>query len=206
MIPYWPTTLPQRPSIRAAGGPMDNRVSFEPDFGAPIQRPKASDAPELFDIAFEVFTLSEYEIFKAWFKSDLAFGANRFIWRHPIGDAVEWFRVAAQEPPFNASAASGGQFVSLTTRIMRLPGTPWFADYVPDDSSRVPDFVADYDNGVYGIDGEKVAAASLTSIAGDYFTITTDGSGVTSVNETLTGGDIPATAPGTVTSIIGFAV
>lgn len=204
MIPYWPTSLPQRPSIRFTGGPQDNRVSFSPDYGMPIERPKGSDAPEIYDVGYEVFDLEDYAVFKAWFKDDLASGTKRFAWRHPIGDSVALWRIVSQDPPYTVTAASGGQFVSLTMRIMRVPGEPWFVDYVPSDTSRVPDFVADYDNDVYGVQGEKVAASALPDIEGEYLTVTTNATSVVRTVETLTAGDIPATAPAGVTSIIGF--
>lgn len=208
-IQHWPLGIPQKPAAgRVSGSVVDTRAEFGTDAGVPITRPRTSGAPELFQVTLvPMLNQGEFDVFRRWVASDLGQGASRFVWRDPLTNEVRFFKLAGGERRLyqveRIETRPARTRVQMT--VMMLPGVPWFADYVPQDSSRVPDFVADYGEGVYGVAGKKVAASALEDIAGEYFTVTTDAAAVTRKVETLTAGDIPETAPAGVSSIIGFA-
>ena len=203
-LAYWPTSLPQKPLTSYSGGFMDNRASFQGDIGAPMERPLTTGVPEVFDVSFRVLTREQYAIFKEWYKTDLNHGINRFIFRDPLTQEPVWFKILKGSPPYQANA-SGEQYVSLSAKMMLIPGKPWFADYIPACVCRAPYFVADYEGGVFGINGKTVAASALPSIAGTYWVQRTTTTAITEALEELEATDIPASAPGTTTKILGFA-
>ncbi|KRS17534.1 hypothetical protein XM52_13745 [Roseovarius indicus] len=170
-----------------------------------MERPLTTAAPEVFNVTFRVLTLDQYATFKTWYETDLRFGVNRFIFRDPLVRRPVWFKMLGGDPPFQVSA-SGGKYVNLQARLMRLPGVPWFSDYIPSGVCRVPYFVADYAEGVYGIDGQTVAASALPTIAGTYWVQRTTTTSITEAQETLVATDIPATAPAGTTKILGFEI
>lgn len=202
-VAYWPTDIPQAVVASYSGGSRDLRTSFE-TVGPPITRPRTTGSVDVFSITSVPMKSAEFERFKTWVQSALSGGALRFCRRDPLSGVPRMWKIVSGDNLYQVALA-GSQRVQITMTLIRLPGTLWFAPYVPEGSSRVPDFVADYAEGVYGIEGKKVAASALEDIAGDYFTVTTDAAAVTRKTETLTAGDIPATAPAGVTSIIGFA-
>ena len=203
-VPFWPTSLPQKPLTSYSGGFMDNRASFQSDTGEPMERPLTTGVPEVYNVTFRVLTLDQYAIFKEWYRTDLNFGVKRFIFRDPLVRQPVWFKLLRGDPPYQVTA-TGGQYVNLQARLMRLPGTPWFASYIPAKSCRVPYFVADYANGIYGIEGKTVAASALPTIAGTYWVQRTTTTAITEALEELEATDIPASAPGTTTKILGFS-
>ncbi len=149
---YWPSSIQLRPSVRYSGGPMDNRGSFQPEIGEPVERPRTTANPELFEVAFEDLSVTDFAVFKAFFRDDLANGSNRFIWRDPLTDDPAWFRIVKNNPPYQMTAASGGDFVQLSMQVMRSAIDPWFASYVPGTSAAVPDLVLDFANQNFGVD------------------------------------------------------
>lgn len=205
-VAFWPTSLPVRPLTNYSGGFVDDRASFSTDQGEPIERPLTTDAPEVYDVTLRVLSKAQYAIFKAWFKDDLRRGPKRFIFRDPVTDNPVWCKMIKGNPPYQIMPASGGQYLGVRFQMMLLPGTPWFADYIPADSCRVPYFVADYGEGVYGIDGQTVAASALPTIAGTYWVQRTTTTAITEAQETLVATDIPASAPAGTTKILGFEI
>lgn len=203
-VAFWPTSLPQKPLVSYSGGFMDNRASFIPQVGAPIERPLTTGAPEIYDVSFRSLTLSEYGTFKAWFKTELGLGVKPFIFRDPLTQEPGWYKIMKGDPPFQVRAL-GGQYVSLQAKMMLLPAAPWFASYIPKNSCRAPYFVADYANSIYGIDGKTVPASALLTISGTYWVQRTTTTAITEAQEALVATDIPASAPGTTTEILGFA-
>jgi hypothetical protein len=202
MIPYWPTSLPQSILMPHSEAVADTRAVFETAAG-PIARRRLTGSPVNTAFATAPMTREQYATFEAWVDDDLAGGAKSFCRRDPVtGDPRMWKMLGGDN--LYQARLTGGRKVQVSFSAVRLPSIPWFADYVPDCVSRVPDFVADYANDVYGVQGEKVAASALPDIEGEYLTVTTNASSVVRTVETLTAGDIPATAPAGVTSIIGF--
>lgn len=199
-FPYWPETLPG-PAPGLDYSPQDVRVSFEPDVGEPISRPKTTGAPYIIN---PVWTLQGAQIdrFTEFHSKTLARGSLQFCMRDPVNDVPRLCRFVG--------GAYKRQFITRTlarvsAQVMILPGPPWFAPYVPQGVSRVPDFVADYAGSVFGIEGKTVAASAIAALAGTYLVERTTTSAVTTAQEVLEAGDIPATAPANTTRIIGFA-
>lgn len=205
---YWPESLPQEATVEYSGYPQDARYSFQPDRGPSIDRRRTTGAARVCSVALPVLTLDQFNTFETWFEDDLVHGVERFIWRDSLtGGVFIWKFRGGQEMPYQWRASSD-ELVKVTMTLMRLPAAPWFADYVRDGSSKPPAFVADYDAGVYGIDGAKVPASSLPDIEGTYDLYTVDGSDVETfdASEVLTAGDITEAQPVDVNRYVGFSV
>lgn len=202
MIPYWPTGIHQGILIDYSGREADTRAVFE-TVGGPIARPRTTGGIATFSAKPVPMEQDKFDIFEKWVSNDLRGGSLAFCLRDPIGNVPRMWKIDSGEGLYSIGIV-GARMVQVSMNIVRLPARPWFGPYVPEGVSRVPDFVADYAEGVYGIGGKPVPAALLPSIAGDYLTVTTDATTVTRTTETLAPGDIPATAPAGVTSIVGF--
>lgn len=206
MTPFWPLELRQCAMRQGQQGTrVGYRHAFEPERGEPIMRPRGTGSLERFALSLPPMSPAQFDVFDAWFQSDLGQGSARFIWRHPITRSVRWFKMVPGARGYDMVPWASGR-VLVGFEVLVLPGTPWFADYVPAGVSRVPYFVADYGEGVYGIDGSPVPASDLPGIAGTYLVERTTTTAVTSAVETLVATDIPATAPAGTTKIIGFAI
>jgi hypothetical protein len=70
------------------------------------------------------------------------------------------------EPPRTSVVLD--EFVQISFPALRLPSRVWFAEYVPDDLAEVPAVIADWVNGVFAINGERVGASELSAVSG-YF-------------------------------------
>jgi hypothetical protein len=199
--PYWPNDLPG-PATDLGYSPQDVRVSFEPDIGAPIDRPRATGAPY---VLAPTWTLEGSQIasFATFFDVTLAKGTQTFCMRDPINQTPRRCRFlgGTYQRQFLLKSVA-----RISAQMMILPGDPWFAPYVPTGSSRVPDFVADYAGAVFGVEGLSKPASAVTAISGNYLVERTTTTQVTTAQETLEAGDIPATAPSGTTKIIGFAL
>lgn len=199
-VNYWPVSLPQGPAPGFDFSPQDVLTTFDPVVGTPLSRPRTTASPFMTEMEW-LLQDDQIATFHTFFHTTLAQGSQTFVMRDVTNCDVRWWRFLG---PYSRSILTRAQ-ARVRARVMMLPGTPWFADYVPAGVSRVPYFVADYANAVYGIDGETVAAADLLTIAGTYLVERTTTTAVTTATETLVATDIPATAPGTTTKIIGFA-
>lgn len=202
-VPYWPESLPQMPERDMSDGIEDVRQTFQPDIGSGISRPKATAARRFLSLEF-ILASNQIADFTSFYEDTLTQGTKRFIWRDPIDGLPYWWRF-----PVGQGEAFKRRFMlktlaSISLRLARETASVWFASYIPDNVSRAPYFVADYDNAVYGIDGETVPASDLPSIAGTYWVERYTTTGITQAEETLVAGDIPASAPAGTTKIVGF--
>ena len=201
-IQYWPfDDAYQLPSAVSA---VDFRAAFQPEAGGPIARPRGTGAIANVPLSFLV-SEAQQATFEAWFKDDIALGSTRFIYRFKPGGVVRWFIFASGESPYQLDF-DRYPHNRLTMNLVRLPQIPWFASYVPANSSRAPAWVADYDGGVYGVGADKIAASALPLIAGSYYVTRITTSGTTSGNETLIAGDITEAQPVGTNTIIGFEI
>lgn len=196
--PNWPATLPQFPRREAfSGGPLDSRASFSTDYGPPITRARTTANPETYDATFRNLRLTALQVFKAFVAGDLAGGVKAFSWRDPVyGDPALW-RILGTSPKLYDVLARGADLHDLTLKLMRLPGTPWWAPYVRPGASKVPQVVADWDAGVYGIGGSKVLASALPAVTGtfDVYSVSSTDVETFTAGVVITAGGIPATAP-----------
>ena len=201
MINYWPTTLPQDMVGNLNVVSQDVNHRFETEIGAPIERPKVTGQPYQLDPQW-MLEDDQITTFRDFFVRTLANGSKQFALRLPYDEEdVRFVRFLGGS---FARSVIRKDLQRVQTQMLVLPGTPWFAPYVPKGLSRIPDFIADYANGVYGIQGASSTASALEAIAGDYL-VETEGNGrVTRETRTLVAGDITAAAPAGVTQILGY--
>lgn len=163
MTPYWPETVPDCPErYRATGGPVDVRVAFQPERGPEITRPGTTARWEEWSLPMAPFTLAQFNTFEAWFDSDLARGSKAFAWRHPVTGVIGLWRFKSGPRPYEvAQTAKGYVLVSFT--LVKQPGTPWWASYIPVGKTSVPLLVIDFQNGRYGRNGDREAITAVTT-------------------------------------------
>ncbi len=138
-------------------------------------------------------------------RDDLSLGAQAFLFPHPITKAPRAWQFAPDAPPYSVAMAPKS-YLLVQFRLYGLPLDPWFADYVPANTGRVPAVVADYDNAVFGINGVTSTAAAVALVAGTFDVFTTSDTAVVTeeLNHAVLAGDIPATAPANVSKIVAF--
>ncbi|WP_243612928.1 hypothetical protein [Shimia aestuarii] len=205
---HWPIGLPQKPARdTVAGQRQDPRIAFKPDRGPSITRPMMTGRIELFDIVLPQISFDLLADFEDWFDEDLAKGTSQFVWRHPMKGNVVSMRIVVGQQAYSVRRVDPAK-ARISFKVIILPAAPWFAPYVRPITSVPPAFVADYDAGVYGIDGAKVPASSLPGIEGTYELYTVDGSDVETfdASEVLTAGDITEAQPVDVNRYVGFSV
>ena len=165
----WPASLPQLPKREAFnGGPLDTRAAFNPEYGPPILRARTTASPRTFDATFRNLKLVQMQAFEAFLSTDLGGAVKSFAWRDPIfGDPALW-KIMGNGGRIYDVIPRGADLHDITLKLMRLPGTPWWAPYVRPGASVVPKVVADWNAGVYGIDGAKVLASALPAVTGTF--------------------------------------
>ncbi|MDF2140860.1 hypothetical protein [Paenirhodobacter sp. CAU 1674] len=210
MIAIWPTSIRQLPQRGDwDGGPRDDRAIFEPESGPPILRRRVTGVTSEFSATFPKLRAAQVAAFEAWFQDDLANGSLPFLFRDPVrGDVARWMIPGGNGRPYSYRA-NGADLHDLSMTLLRMPGNAAVAPYVivqADGSLRAPYVVADYDAGVFLIDGVSVPASSVAAIAGTYDVLTVSDLGVETweLAHTVLAGDIPATAPVDVSRILAF--
>lgn len=200
MIAYWPETLPQAPANGFTFAPLDVQATFQPAVGPPISRPRTTGAPMEGQAGFTLIN-DQIQTFETFYGDTLAQGTVRFVLRDSVGDTGlrYWRFIGVYTRRFSLK-----NIATVQAKILMLPGVPWFAPYGREGLSVVPSFVADYDEGVYGIDGVKGPASDLPSIAGTFLVRRITTASVTTGQETLTAGDITEAQPSGTLSIVGW--
>jgi hypothetical protein len=200
---YWPfdDEFSFRPTGDSTGGPLDQTAAFQPDTGPDITRRRTTARVEAWQLGVILPALSRLPVFEQWFDSNLQGGVLPFSWRHPSTRAVRRFQFS---PRTYSVGYLGGDWVRLSFSCQILPGVPWFAPYVPDNSARVPDWVADYAAGKYWVAGAEVAATGLAAVSGTYVVQDRLGPHTTVKRLTTYAGNVPQTAPAGVTWSAGF--
>lgn len=196
--PNWPASLPQFPQRQAFnGGPLDTRVSFATEYGPPILRARTTAIPRTFDATFRNLKLVQLQAFQAFIDTDLGGAVRSFSWRDPVmGDPALW-KIMGNGGRLFDLMARGADLHDLSLKLMRLPGTPWWAAYVRPGASVVPEVVADWNAGVYGIGGAKVLASALPAVTGTFnvYSVSSTDVETYTAGVVIGAGDIPATAP-----------
>lgn len=204
----WPTTVPICPERNAVrGAPQENRLAFVPARGPAVTRRGSTVSVDRFSVPMSAWTRAQFAVFEDWFREDLEQGALSFGWPHPMSGAAREYRFAVGEAPYEFAQAPVG-FVRVRFDLVGISLVPWWAGYVPEGTGRVPYAVADYQNGVYGIEGEIATPAEIALVAGTFDVHTTDTGDVTTVelNHAVVAGDIPASQPGGVNRIVAYVV
>jgi hypothetical protein len=196
--PNWPASLPQFPKREAFnGGPLDTRANFAPEYGPPILRARTTAIPRTFDATFRNLKLVQVQAFQAFIDADLGGAVKSFSWRDPVmGDPALW-KILGNSGRLFDLLPRGADLHDLSMKMMRLPGTPWWAPYVRPGASVVPQVVADWNAGVYGIGGSKVLASALPAVTGTFnvYSVSSTDVETYTAGVVITAGGIPATAP-----------
>ena len=191
-VPNWPAGLPQFPKREAfSGGPLDSRASFETEYGQPITRARTTANPETYDATFRNLRLTAVQLFRSFIATELAGGVKSFSWRDPVvGDVALW-RILGNGGRLYDLMARGADLHDLTLKLMRLPGTPWWAPYVRPGASVVP----------------QVVAGALPAVAGTFnvYSVSSTDVETYSAGVVIAPGDIPTTAPALTKRRIYFA-
>lgn len=208
-VPNWPVEMRQFPQRQAFnGGPLDTRVRFETEYGPPITRNRTTANPETYDATFPNLRLTAVAAFKAFYTTTLSGGVRNFAWRDPVtGDVALWKILGNGARAFDITPR-GADLHDLSLKLMRLPGTPWWTPYVRPGLSVVPEVVADWNAGVYGVGGAKVAASALPALSGtfDVYSVSSTDVETFAAAQVITVGGIPATAPALTKRRVYFAV
>lgn len=196
----WPLPFNYVPMIEGArGGPVAMMRRFQPEVGIDTIERKAvtARAESWRSLSFLIEGEVDNATFEAWYHDTIG---QPFIWRHPRTGAVSEWKISGD--PEYRNTRDHDYIVTLD--LIMLPGTPWYAPYVPGSQVRIPYFVADYSASVFGVDGARGVVADLGDVSGtfDVWTIRTNGSnsfGTVTYDE-----DIPLTAPTGVSKLIGL--
>jgi len=200
MITSWPLTKPFYPALDAEGRDVQAVRRFEPDVGPPIERPSSLATLEAWSMTAHLKSRDDYATFMAWWRDDLARGTLPFVWRHPRSRAVGKWKFTG--PPSHRQ--TGAERVQVSFDCLLLPGSVWFADYVPQPYARIPAWVADYDGGVYGVGDARGVVGDLAAVSGTYEVWQKNSDGTHEFKSVTYAANIPATAPAGVDWLVGF--
>lgn len=130
-IKLWPMGVPGcTMPLTATGGPQDNRLSFETDSGHDISRARASWTPDVYQVEIVPMSRYQFSLFEAWFRDDLAFGANAFMLPHPITGIDKAWKVVPGQQPYTVTKGrlmpKGGseRGIKVSMRIREVYTTP----------------------------------------------------------------------------------
>lgn len=101
----WPAGVPSCVMpMSPQGGLRDNRLSFEADDAVtPVERPRTSWAPELYQVTMVPMDRAMFQAFQDWFRGPLAYGSLPFVMDHPITRQPTVWRIVKGDPPYQVS-------------------------------------------------------------------------------------------------------
>lgn len=211
MIPIWPATLPQAPQYANwTGSPLDSVVSFSPEDGPPLTRPRVTAETFAYSAGFGPISGAQRITFLTFWRDSLKRGAQRYAWPDPVELTVWEWLIRPGERAFEISPRNANRF-DLRMNLLRLPGPPWWQPYAlvtSGGAARLPWAVADYTNNVFGVDLARTPASAVAAVTGtfDVYTTATGGAVTIETAHVVLAGDIPATAPMGVTKIVAYPV
>ncbi|MBS8228356.1 hypothetical protein [Vannielia litorea] len=199
--PTWPTSLPQLPLANGLTAEMrDTRESFEPQRGPSISRPGFTADLKQFQVSFSL-DLAQLATFEAFVRDDLARGSLKFGMRDPETLAIHLWKIVPGQGLYRQRRVGPGR-VTVSMELLRS-GTPWYAPYSPSGVVVAPEFLLDFEAGVYAsggarvsLSGALVATVGSISISGGALQCPGDGS----VEMNTVGLTLPAAG-----TAIGFA-
>lgn len=197
-VPYWPPAMPQKPWTEAwTGGPQDTRAAFEPDVGDPLFVNRTTADVELYEATFRQVRTAQLVAFEAWVKTTLSRGTLAWCWRDPISDVACLWKFAKAGPTLYRKTGRRADLHDLAFSLVRKAGVPWWSGYLRSGESRPPQIVADWNGGVFGYDGNKVAASVMPTLSGSFDVVSVSTSDVVTyaTAQVIAVAGIPATAP-----------
>ncbi|OWJ73879.1 hypothetical protein, partial [Haematobacter missouriensis] len=103
-IQQWPFEVPDCiMPLSVEGGLQDNRVSFEPEVGPPVERPRSSWAPEVYSLDMRLMTVAQFVAFETWYRTTLRYGVLPFEFSHPITRKRSAWKIVKGSPPYQVS-------------------------------------------------------------------------------------------------------
>jgi hypothetical protein len=120
---------------------------------------------ETYGVTLRPMSVDGLKVWKDFVISKLNRATAPFLWRNKMDATLVVARIVGDGDRYSVRAV--GQYRSVSFGLM-VTGTPWFAEYVPDDLAEVPAVIADWVNGVFAINGERVGGSELSDVSG-YF-------------------------------------
>lgn len=184
----WPASLPQTPRRGAwVGGPQDSRAQFQPEYGPPITRRRTTADMRMFDATWPNLSTAERATFEAFYETDLVGGSQPFAMLDPVSGEVARWKIAGDGSMPYSLTAKGAGWHDLSMRLIRLPGSTWFAPYLPAGTLEVPDLVLDFAAQVYGVNGVRKTFGDIVTFSRAGSANYVDANGVTQ----SAGADVP---------------
>lgn len=113
----WPSTLPQRLMRENNGFRFgENRVSFQPDQGAPLDRRTGTAGPDEFSGSVVLASPTLFTTFQTFFKTTLKQGTLPFTWTHPVTAAACTCKIIGR--PELAPVGGGAWRLQLTLLLL----------------------------------------------------------------------------------------
>ena len=126
IVRQWPFEVPDCiMPLSPQGGLQDNRVSFEPEVGPAIERPKSSWAPEVYSLDMRLMAVGQFMEFQTWYRTTLRYGVLPFEFAHPITRERSAWKIVKGNPPYSVSkqrrAAPGARCIAVSFSVTSFP-------------------------------------------------------------------------------------
>ncbi|WP_276862340.1 hypothetical protein, partial [Haematobacter missouriensis] len=127
VVAQWPFGVPDCiMPLSPQGGLQDARVSFEPEVGPAIERPKATWTPDVYSVQLVLISVPQFQAFERWYKNDLRQGVLPFEFYHPITKARSAWKIVKGDPAYQVSKPRLRQkpdtrCIALSFSIMSFP-------------------------------------------------------------------------------------
>jgi hypothetical protein len=120
--PSWPQSLPQTPRrTNWTGGMVDERVSFRPDRGPPIERAGVTAPHQQWSGTFPNLKPDQVAEWERFVTDDLRGGIRPFVWNDPITGQPALWKLMPRGDVLYELSARGATITDLTVQMMRLP-------------------------------------------------------------------------------------
>lgn len=116
-MPTWPEQLPQTPLLDGFSEEIadDAVIRSSVSAGTAKTRPRYTSVREIVDEQY-LLTLSQYKIFKDFFKDDLKFGAERFTKYDPVEQEQREYRIVGEY-----GYSQDGIYITISLELEKFP-------------------------------------------------------------------------------------
>lgn len=119
--PFWPDDVPWEALVQSYNEALqDNKISFEPDAGVAIERPRTTRPAERISYTSVPMTDDQWEQLKRFYRLTLSQGTMPMLRYHPrLG---EGFVIVAKftQPP-SIAAALGQDLLQIAVNLIKIP-------------------------------------------------------------------------------------